>query len=188
MQELRKIWAFGIPYLKPYRFRFVLGIVLSMFFGLSNGLFVLSVNALFNRLAPPAAVTVTQPKPASASPAEISPEKDSLVKTLQKDLKENARPIGDFFKKLSDEWLPRMGQPVSWQQMLGGFFLLPLVMGGRAMASYFSTYCLTWVSARVIRDMRVAALKKAQELSLAFFQKMPVPDLYARITSDTNAI
>jgi len=53
MQELRKIWAFGIPYLKPYRFRFVLGIVLSMFFGLSNGLFVLSVNALFNRLAPP---------------------------------------------------------------------------------------------------------------------------------------
>jgi hypothetical protein len=44
VKELKKIWAFGIPYLKPYRFRFVLGIALSMFFGLSNGLFVLSVN------------------------------------------------------------------------------------------------------------------------------------------------
>jgi subfamily B ATP-binding cassette protein MsbA len=72
--------------------------------------------------------------------------------------------------------------------MLGGFLLLPLVMGGRAMASYFSTYCLTWVSARVIRDMQVAALKKAQELSMAFFQRMPVSDIYARITADTNAI
>jgi subfamily B ATP-binding cassette protein MsbA len=72
--------------------------------------------------------------------------------------------------------------------MLGGFFLLPLVMGSRAMASYFSTYCLTWVSARVIRDMQVAALKKAQELSMAFFQRMPVSDIYARITQDTNAI
>ena len=56
------------------------------------------------------------------------------------------------------------------------------------MASYFSTYCLTWVSARVIRDMQVAALKKAQELSMAFFQRMPVSDIYARITADTNAI
>jgi ABC-type multidrug transport system fused ATPase/permease subunit len=190
VQELKKIWAFGIPYLKPYRFRFVLGIGLSMFFGLSNGLFVLSVNALFNRLAPPPATSVAQPTP-PAEPSAIAtepPAPESFSKKLQNDLKATARPIGDFFKNLGNEWLPRMGQPVTWQQMLGGFFLLPLVMGGRAMASYLSTYCLTWVSARVIRDMRVAALKKAQELSLAFFQKMPVPDLYARITQDTNAI
>jgi len=52
LKELKKIWAFGIPYLKPYRFRFVLGIALSIFFGISNGLFVLSINTLFNRLAP----------------------------------------------------------------------------------------------------------------------------------------
>jgi subfamily B ATP-binding cassette protein MsbA len=81
-----------------------------------------------------------------------------------------------------------MGQKVTWQQGLGGFFLLPLVMGARAMASYFSTYCLTWVSARVIRDMQVAALRKAQELSMAFFQRMPVSDIYTRITADTNSI
>jgi ABC-type multidrug transport system fused ATPase/permease subunit len=67
-----------------------------------------------------------------------------------------------------------MGQKITWEQMLGGFSLLPLVIGLRAMASYFSTYCLTWVSARVIRDMQVAALRKAQELSMAFFQKMSV--------------
>ncbi len=190
MQELRKIWAFGIPYLKPYRFRFVLGIALSIFFGLSNGLFVLSVNALFNRLTPTPAATVAQPIPTAEPSATITgqPSPKSLSKKLQTDLKAVAEPVVDFFKNLANEWLPRMGQPVTWQQMLGGFFLLPLVMGGRAMASYFSTYCLTWVSARVIRDMQVAALKKAQELSMAFFQRMSVPDIFSRITADTRVI
>lgn len=191
MQELSKIWAFGIPYLKPYRFRFVLGIVLSMFFGLSNGLFVLSVNALFNRLAPPQAVVAIQKKPQQETATAVStadPDKDSFAEKLRVEWKEKTKPIADYAKTLSDKWLPRMGQTVTWQQMLGGFFLLPLVMGGRAMASYFSTYCLTWVSARVIRDMQVAALRKAQELSMAFFQRMPVSDIYARITQDTNAI
>jgi subfamily B ATP-binding cassette protein MsbA len=182
--ELKKIWAFGIPYLKPYRFRFVLGIALSMFFGLSNGLFVLSVNALFNRLAPPAAVSAIQSKSTTNSTLAEAPQGESFSKRIKSAL----APVGESVKKVPDKWLPRMGQTVTWQQMLGGFLLLPLVMGGRAMASYFSTYCLTWVSARVIRDMQVAALRKAQELSMAFFQRMPVSDIYARITQDTNAI
>ena len=184
MRELKKIWAFGIPYLKPYRFRFVLGIALSMFFGLSNGLFVLSVNALFNRLAPPVAVLAAQSKSMTTPTQTETPQGASFSKKIKAAL----APLGESVKKVPDKWLPRMGQPATFLQMLGGFLLLPLVMGSRAMASYFSTYCLTWVSARVIRDMQVAALRKAQELSMAFFQRMPVSDIYARITSDTNAI
>jgi subfamily B ATP-binding cassette protein MsbA len=186
LKELKKIWAFGIPYLKPYRFRFVLGIILSIFFGLSNGLFVLSVNTLFNRLAPPAAVLATQSK--SATITTTTQTEASQGESFSKRFKAAVAPLGESVKKVPDNWLPRMGQPVTWQQMLGGFFLLPLVMGSRAMASYFSTYCLTWVSARVIRDMQVAALRKAQELSMAFFQRMTVSDIHARITQDTNAI
>jgi len=155
-----------------------------MFFGLSNGLFVLSVNALFNRLAPPAAVSAIQSKSTTNSTLAEAPQGESFSKRIKSAL----APVGESVKKVPDKWLPRMGQTVTWQQMLGGFLLLPLVMGGRAMASYFSTYCLTWVSARVIRDMQVAALRKAQELSMAFFQRMPVSDIYARITQDTNAI
>jgi len=191
LKELKKIWAFGIPYLKPYRFRFILGIILSVFFGLSNGLFVLSVNALFNRLAPPQAVAAIQQKPISKTEIIVNTEglgNESLSKKLKEEWQGKTQPIREHLKSLPDKWLPRMGHPVTWLQMLGGFFLLPLVMGCGAMASYFSTYCLTWVSARVIRDMQVAALRKAQELSMAFFQRMPVSDIYARITQDTNAI
>ena len=184
MQELKKIWAFGIPYLKPYRFRFVLGIALSIFFGVSNGLFVLSINTLFNRLTPAPAQTPPVAQVESIPAAETV----SFDKKIKAALKEKTAAIGKSFQAASDEWLPRMGQKITWKQMLGGFSLLPLVMGLRAMASYFSTYCLTWVSARVIRDMQVAALRKVQELSMAFFQKMSVADLYARITADTSAI
>jgi len=184
MQELKKIWAFGLPYLRPYRFRFVLGIALSIFFGVSNGLFVLSINTLFNRLTP------TPSQTPSVAQVESIPATETLSfdKKLKAALKEKGMAIKESFQAASDEWLPRMGQKITWKQMLGGFSLLPLVMGLRAMASYFSTYCLTWVSARVIRDMQVAALRKAQELSMAFFQKMSVADLYARITADTSAI
>ena len=189
MKELKKICAFGIPYLKPYRFRFVLGIILSIIFGLSNGLFVLSVNTLFNRLAPPASSVVTPAKQEiSTSHAESESSQKSFSKKLKVLWKEKTVGFADYAKALPNKLLPRMGQPVTWLQMLGGFFLLPLVMGSRAMASYFSTYCLTWVSARVIRDMQVAALRKAQELSMAFFQRMTVSDIHARITQDTNAI
>jgi len=183
LKELKKIWAFGIPYLKPYRFRFALGILLSIFFGLSNGLFVVSINTLFNRLTP--ATSIVSTAVATVTP---STEADSLDKKLKTLWKNKTSEIGKDFQGVCDEWLPRMGQNVTWRQMLGGFSLLPLVMGLRAMASYFSTYCLTWVSARVIRDMQVAALRKAQDLSLAFFQKMPVADIYSRITTDTRVI
>jgi subfamily B ATP-binding cassette protein MsbA len=183
LKELKKIWAFGIPYLKPYRFRFALGILLSIFFGLSNGLFVVSINTLFNRLTP--ATSIVSTPVATVTP---STEADSLDKKLKTLWKNKTSEIGKDFQGVCDEWLPRMGQNVTWRQMLGGFSLLPLVMGLRAMASYFSTYCLTWVSARVIRDMQVAALRKAQDLSLAFFQKMPVADIYSRITTDTRVI
>jgi len=53
MRELQKIWAFGLPYLRPYMFRFVAGVALGMIFGLSNGLFVVSVDSLFTRLTQP---------------------------------------------------------------------------------------------------------------------------------------
>ena len=134
MQELKKIWAFGTPYLKPYRFRFVLGIALSIFFGVSNGLFVLSINTLFNRLAP----APTQTPPVAQIESIPATETVSFDKKIKAALKEKTAAVGKSFQAASDEWLPRMGQKITWKQMLGGFSLLPLVMGLRAMASYLS--------------------------------------------------
>jgi subfamily B ATP-binding cassette protein MsbA len=178
MQELKKIWAFGLPYLRPYMFRFVAGIVLGIIFGLSNGLFVVSVDTLFTHLTQPAPVTTATPT--SPMSGEASPIRDFRMQ-VSGWWKTNTQAFGE-------EWLPRINHSVTWKQALGSFALLPLVMGLRSIASYLSTYCLTWVSARVIRDMQVAALKKAQELSVAFFQKRTAADIYNCISSDTKVI
>ena len=176
MRELMKIWAFGIPYLRPYRFRFVAGVALGIIFGMSNGIFVISVDTLFSRLtqsAPPALSTSTDTGSMQTLPAFKAKASTWWHET--------AGPLGDTL-------LPRIGHPMTWLQAAGAFFLLPLVMLLRCLASYLSTYCLTWVSARVNRDMQVAALKKAQELSLAFFLKRTAADIYNCISSDTRVL
>ena len=178
--ELRRIWRFGLPFLRPYLTRFILGTLLGVLFGLSNGLFVVSVNTLFNRIAPSQTPALSLP----ASPAADNPD-DSAPRAFWK---KTGEKIAGWWKAAADRWLPAVGKPITWQQALGGFLLLPLVMGFRAMTSYFSTYCLTWVSARVIRDMQLSALRKVQELSMAFFQKRRVSDLYQRIVHDTKVI
>jgi hypothetical protein len=38
MFVLRKTWAFGLPYLRPYMFRFVAGVAQGMIFGLISAL------------------------------------------------------------------------------------------------------------------------------------------------------
>ena len=176
MRELMKIWAFGIPYLKPYRFRFFAGVTLGIIFGMSNGFFVISVDTLFSRL------TQSTPPPLSVSTntGSLQPVPDFKAKVTSW-WQETAGPLGDKI-------LPRIGHPMTWLQAAGAFLLLPLVMLLRCLASYLSTYCLTWVSARVNRDMQVAALKKAQELSLAFFLKRTAADIYNCISSDTRVL
>lgn len=158
-------------------FRFVAGVVLGMIFGMSNGIFVISVDSLFTRLTQPAATANTS----AAAPAQEPTGLANIKTKVSGWWRETAGPLGDTL-------LPRIGHPMTWLQAVGAFSLLPLAMLLRCTASYLSTYCLTWVSARVNRDMQVAALKKAQELSLAYFLKRPAADTYSRISGDTKVI
>jgi hypothetical protein len=52
MNQLRRVLSFGLPFLWPYRTRFLAGVALALFFGLTNGAFVLATKTLFERLSP----------------------------------------------------------------------------------------------------------------------------------------
>ena len=52
MNQLRRVLAFGLPFLWTYRTRFLAGVALAVFFGLTNGAFVLATKPLFERLSP----------------------------------------------------------------------------------------------------------------------------------------
>jgi subfamily B ATP-binding cassette protein MsbA len=164
MNQLRRVLAFGLPFLWPYRSRFLAGLFLAIFFGISNGAFVLATKTLFERLTP------------SAVPSgQVDPE--GLASRLSND-----------FAHALETVLPRAGSPITPVQAAGAVLFLPLLMLLRSGAGYLSAYCMTWTSARVVRDMQLRVLEKMHSLSLDFFNKTTLGDLTTHISGDTRRI
>jgi subfamily B ATP-binding cassette protein MsbA len=164
VNQLRRVLAFGLPFLWPYRKRFLAGVALALFFGLTNGAFVLATKTLFERLSP-SPVAAGQVDPQSL-PTRVSNE------------------FAQFMEKI----LPRSGQPITPLQAAGAVLFLPLLMGLRAGSNYLSAYCMTWVSTRVVRDMQLRVLEKLHSLSLDYFNKSTLGDLTTHISGDTRRI
>jgi subfamily B ATP-binding cassette protein MsbA len=164
VNQLRRVLAFGLPFLWPYRNRFLTGVVLALFFGLTNGAFVLATKTLFERLSP---------SPVAAG--QVDPQ--SLP----------TRVSGDFAEAM-EKILPRSGQPITPLQAAGAILFLPFLMFLRAGSNYLSAYCMTWVSTRVVRDMQIRVLQKLHSLSFDYFNKSTLGDLTTHISGDTRRI
>ena len=164
MNQLRRVLAFGLPFLTPYRSRFLAGVGLALFFGLTNGAFVLATKTLFERLSP------------------------SPVAAGQVDPQALATRVSGEFAEFMENILPRSGQPITPLQAAGAVLFLPLLMALRAGSNYLSAYCMTWVSTRVVRDMQIRVLEKLHSLSLDYFNKSTLGDLTTHISGDTRRI
>jgi len=164
MNQLRRVLSFGLPFLWPYRSRFMAAVLLALFFGVSNGAFVLATKTLFERLSPP-----------PLAPGQVDPQ--ALA----------SRFSGEFAQKM-EVILPRAGQPITPLQIAGAVLFLPLLMLLRSGTSYLSAYCMSWVSTRVVRDMQLRVLEKLHSLSLDYFNKSTLGDLTTHISGDTRRI
>ena len=103
-------------------------------------------------------------------------------------LRQSAEQVRQFVESTLDPWLPQVGRPIDARQVLGGFLLLPVLVAIRGMLSYFSTYCMCWVSERVMADLRADVLRKLNSLSLDFFNRSTLGDLITRINGDTASL
>jgi len=164
VNQLRRVLAFGLPFLWPYRSRFLAGVGLALFFGLTNGAFVLATKTLFERLSP------------------------SPVATGQVDPQSLPTRVSDEFAEFMEKILPRSGQPITPWQAAGAVLFLPFLMALRAGSNYLSAYCMTWVSTRVVRDMQIRVLEKLHSLSFDYFNKSTLGDLTTHISGDTRRI
>ncbi len=164
MNQLRRVFSFGLPFLWPYRGRFLAGVALAVFFGLSNGAFVLATKTLFERLSP---------SPVAAG--QVDPQAVATRFSAE---------FADFLERV----LPRAGQPITPLQAAGAVLFLPFLMALRAASNYLSAYCMTWVSARVVRDMQIRVLEKLHSLSFDYFNKSTLGDLTTHISGDTRRI
>ncbi|HKS04238.1 MAG TPA: ABC transporter transmembrane domain-containing protein, partial [Chthoniobacterales bacterium] len=65
---------------------------------------------------------------------------------------------------------------------------IPAIMTLRSLCSYGNTYCMQWVSNRVVTDIRGQLFNKIVRLSMDFFNKMRSGLLISRITNETRVV
>jgi ABC-type multidrug transport system fused ATPase/permease subunit len=103
-------------------------------------------------------------------------------------IKHSLNEAADAFMAFIDPWLPKAGRKTDWRQIAGGFLLLPLLVGIRSFLGYLSSYCMNWVSERMMNDLRYDVLAKLYQLSLDFFNRSTMGDLLTRINNDTSVL
>jgi subfamily B ATP-binding cassette protein MsbA len=96
------------------------------------------------------------------------------------------RAVGEAAQRAVEPWLPRRGRPLDARQVAGLLLFLPLLVLVRSGADYLNSYCLGWVSERVVRDLRMDVMEKLASLSLDFFTRSSTGDLLTRINVDTQ--
>lgn len=65
-------------------------------------------------------------------------------------------------------------------------FLIPGVMVTRGIFAYLNSYCLAWVSFRVLRDLRSEVFNHIINQSMGFFAKAKAGKLISRVLNDTR--
>ncbi len=135
-------------YVRPYKWRFILGLALGFLFGAVSGLLPLVLQrvttAIFHGAAP--------------SPADFTH---------------------------SNRLLNAGG---SVKSILGICLLIPAVMTLRSLVAYGNTYCMNWVSNRVVTDIRNQLFAKILNQSMSFFNQRRAGDLISRVTNNTMAM
>ncbi|MCA1659749.1 MAG: ABC transporter ATP-binding protein/permease, partial [Verrucomicrobiaceae bacterium] len=63
---------------------------------------------------------------------------------------------------------------------------IPGVMLARSLCSYLNSYCMSWVSNKVLTDIRTQLFQKILSHSMDFFNRMRSGFLMSRITNDTR--
>src|SRR4030095_7766932 len=135
-------------YVKPYKVRFILGLVLGLAYGGVNSLLPLAL----------ARVTSTIFQGAAPNPP--------AVRSNLHVLETNTGP------KINSIILICLA--------------IPAIMTVRSLCSYGSTYCMQWVSSKVVSDIRVELFSKMVRHSMDFFNKMRSAHLMSRILNDTR--
>src|SRR6059036_1772690 len=135
-------------YLKPYKTRFILGLLLGFAYGGVNSLLPLATarvtSTIFHGAAPnPMALR------SNLGVLDTGPKVNSIVLIC---------------------------------------LAIPAIMTLRSLCSYGNTYCMQWVSNKVVTDLRAQLFNKMVRLSMDFFNRMRSGLLISRITNETRVV
>ena len=151
-----------VTYVKPHRKRLIVGILAGMLAG----------GSIFGILT----VIPSVIGPFTADSAEFAEPADDDKSGIAK------------FAERFDIPIEREDGSMSWQFMLLSLLGLPLIMLFKSMTTYINRYCMRWVGARVVHDLRNELFAALQRRSLRFWGKADVGETISRSTNDTQMV
>lgn len=153
VQASRGPYARLFSYLRPYRFRFGLGILFGALYGAVQALLIFDVQFVAGAVFP-------------NHRAEAAGTKSALVK-----------------------WFPELANlqlDPSMSTVLLICATIPLLMLLRGACSYLNSYCMLWVSVRVLDDIRSQVFRHTLGQSMEFFNKSKSGDLVQTVFNQTR--
>ncbi len=137
-----------LGYIKPYKVRFIVGLLLGFAYGGVSSLLPLAISrvtgTIFNGAAPnPTALR------SNLGALDTGPKINSILLIC---------------------------------------LAIPAIMTVRSLCSYGNTYCMQWVSNKVVTDIRGQLFNKMVRSSMDFFNKMRSGLLISRITNETRVV
>ena len=173
---------------RPYRFRFVLGLVCGFLSGALAPTMPLSlkvaVDAVFGDQATP-----TDVKTNSVALAANSNTNQPLAETEKSPAKavksqQIPGPLGKILDTVQG-WFRPAGSPSSSLKLLA-IALIPGSMFLRGLLGYLNIYLLSWVAIRAANDLRVRLFSHVIHLPMGFFNQQGTGDLMARMDGAMN--
>jgi ATP-binding cassette, subfamily B, bacterial MsbA len=135
-------------YIKPYKVRFIVGLLLGFAYGGVSALLPLAISRVTSTIFHGAAPNPTALR-SNLGALDTGPKINSIVLIC---------------------------------------LAIPAIMTVRSLCSYGNTYCMQWVSNKVVTDIRGQLFNKMVRLSMDFFNKMRSGLLISRITNETRVV
>ncbi len=161
-----------LPYLKPYRTRFFIGLALGAAFGILSGLLPLVLREVMV-LVPHGSEKKVQTAPTAVRAPAAAPT------TWTGRLTQPFRAKMDAITASRNNHTgPRIDSAIFLCA------LIPFIMIVRGALAYFSSYFMAWVSLRILSDLRDDVFHHIMRQSLDFFHKNKSGDLISRVYND----
>ncbi len=145
-----------LAYLKPYRFRFGMGIVFGALFGAVNGAMIFALQYTFAVILP------------SDPSAQQGGGHLSGLGHMAGALNKGGDGIAPF-----------------WEVMIA-CMIIPTLIAIRGLFSYLNAYCMMWVGNRVLDDIRRDLFSRLMRQSLDFYGKAKAGDLIQTVFNQTR--
>lgn len=153
-------------YLGPYKTRFIFGIVFGALYGVVNGGMVWVIKY------------VTEQVFAARDAGEE-------FNTIAEKLPQDAETLGAI-GKISDAIAASTGDVGLSGGILAVAALVPVIMVLRGLCGYLNSYCMLWVSTRVLSDIRTQLFGKMMNQSLDFYNKQKGGELIQTVFNQTR--